>query len=198
MSANPVLRALERAKLDAQLIMWERREAELTTAVARLLAVDRPLPKGVGDNEAIATFRGWCELNGVRCLPTQPATLAQFALEHAAVGIEELAETIAAISELHFVQGFPDPAATWIVAAAMQRVGDIPPPRSWPKNFKAQFSQLPYTVKKYVADHDAQREKVLRRAQNEAARSRRPLAKNEAAERTEKAETGDLNGKTES
>jgi hypothetical protein len=176
LNTNPVLRALERARLDAQLAEWETREAELKTAIARRLG-DGPQVEESGDtSRAVARFRTWCELNGVRYFPAQPATLAHFVLEHAPDGIEQLAETIAAVSRSHFVRGLPNPVATWMVAAAMEHAGDTAPPRSWPKSLKAQFSSLPQTLKHYIAVHDAQREKVLRRAQNEAARARRALA----------------------
>jgi hypothetical protein len=121
-------------------------------------------------------FRTWCEHNGVRFCPAQPTSVAQFVLDHAPLGIEALAEIVADIAEFYSALGLSNPAATWIVAAALDRVGDIAPPRSWPKAFKARFALLPLSLKKYIADHDAQREKALRRAQNEAARAKRALA----------------------
>ena len=62
------------------------------------------------------------------------------------------------------------------MAAAISDVAGIDPPRSWPGVHKLRFKSLPYDLQFYVAAHEAQREKVLRRAQNEAASARRKLA----------------------
>jgi hypothetical protein len=83
-----------------------------------------------------------------------------------------------------------------MVAAAMERVGDTAPPRSWPKGLKAQFALLPPTLKKFIADHDTQREKVLRRAQNDAARAKRALAAAQA--RLQEVNLGEIDGKQDS
>ncbi len=194
MSRNPVLRALEQARLDAQLAEWEAKEAELRRTVELRLGGTPSIEETADLDGAIAPFKTWCERNGFRYFPAQPATLAQYLLEHSLIGIEKLADTIAAVSETYFARGLPNPVATWIVAAAMQRAGDIAPPRSWPNSLKAQFFVLPHMLKKYVADHDIRREKVLRRAQNEAARARRALAEMRTEARSGETTTGDLNG----
>jgi hypothetical protein len=175
LSTNPVLRALERAKLDAHVAEWARRESVLTDAVVCRLGGPVPVEKEPHAVEALTEFRGWCDRNGVRFVPAQPASIAQFLLEHTVSSPKRANEFIAAISEFYSEQGLPNPAATWIVAAALERAGDVVPPRSWPKGLKAEFARLPATLKVYVAEHDAQRERVLRRAQNEAAQARREL-----------------------
>jgi len=48
----------------------------------------------------------------------------------------------------------------------------VDPPRSWPDGNRQRFKSLPYDLQVYVAAHEAQREKALRRAQNEAANAR--------------------------
>ena len=50
------------------------------------------------------------------------------------------------------------------------------PPRSWPNDRKQRFKSLPYDLQVYVADHEARREKAVRRAQNDAAIARQKLA----------------------
>ena len=194
MSTNPVLGALERAKLNAQLAHWERMEAGLRVAIAQRLGAQPPMDEGAAAPKALAIFRAWCDRNGVRYLPAQPASVAQFVLDHASVGARSLAEIVASISESHSSRGLANPVATWMVAAAMQRTGDVAPPRSWPKDLKAQFAQLPQILKKYVAEHDAQREKVLRRAQNDVANAKRALAALQATVRSEQTTAGALDG----
>jgi hypothetical protein len=191
---NPVLRALERAKLDEQIVEWERKEKALTVAVVRRLGC---LPPADVDPQAaalLAEFGGWCEGNGVRSFPAQPASIAQFVLDRAVAGSKRAIEFVAAISEFYSTRGLPNPAATSIVAAALERAGDAVPPRSWPKGLKAEFARLPATLKVYVVGHDAQRERVLRRAQNEAALAKRELK----AARTAETTTGEIDGRQDS
>jgi hypothetical protein len=173
---SPVVRALERAKLEAQVADRERREFAMKVALLRRLGGQPPSSSTPERARALATFRSWCRENGVRHCPAQPEAVAQFVLDHAAAGLEMLADAVAAISEAHSQLGLANPTATWMVANAMQRIGDVEPPRSWPKAFRGQFAELSVRLKRYIAKHDAERERVLRRAQNEAAQAKRALA----------------------
>lgn len=181
MTDNPVLKALERSRRDAQLKEWARNEATMRLALERRLGQPSLTEGDSGLSAALAIFRSWCERNGVRYCPAQPASLAQFVLDHTELGVEGLTDIVGNISESYATLGLANPAATWIVAAAMKSVGDVPPPRSWPKHLGTQFALLPLHLKKYVAAHDAQRERVLRRAQNDAAKAKRALLKTEQA-----------------
>jgi hypothetical protein len=69
-----------------------------------------------------------------------------------------------------------DPTLGGIVAAAISDVAGIDPPRSWPGDRKQRFKSLPYDLQVDVADHEARRERAVRRAQNEAAIARQKLA----------------------
>jgi len=175
LTPSPVVRALERARLEAQVADWERREAAMRTALVRRLGDQRPAEVAPEQARALTAFRLWCEENGVRHCPARPEAVAQFVLDHAAAGLETLIEVTAAISQSHSQLGLANPTATWMVASALQRVGDVDPPRSWPKAFKGLFAELPIQLKRYIAKHDAERERVLRRAQNEAARAKRAV-----------------------
>jgi hypothetical protein len=62
------------------------------------------------------------------------------------------------------------------VAGAIDEASAIDPPRSWPKEYKLRFKSLPYDLKSFLARHDAQREKALRRAQNETAVARKKMS----------------------
>jgi serine/threonine protein kinase HipA of HipAB toxin-antitoxin module len=79
------------------------------------------------------------------------------------------------VSRLHAGNGLADPC-TAQVTAAFQAIAPIEPPRAWPKDQKARFTELPYGLQKYVAAHEARRETEIRRAHNEAAKARQELA----------------------
>jgi hypothetical protein len=125
---------------------------------------------------AAPMFARWCELNGIRLCPAAPADIAKFVADCASLGIERLWPAVQEISAMHSSLGLADPTLGGVVAAAIGDVGGIDPPRCWPDDRKRRFRSLPYDVQVYIAAHEAQREKVLRRAQNEAAAVRRKLA----------------------
>jgi hypothetical protein len=125
---------------------------------------------------AAPAFARWCELNGATFCPAAPATVAHFVGDCAALGIGRLWPAIQDISKLHVSLGLADPTLGGIAAAAISEVADIAPPRSWPDRCKLRFKSLPYDLQAFVAEHEAKRERSLRRAQNEAAAARRKLS----------------------
>jgi|KBSMisStandDraft_5_1062788.scaffolds.fasta_scaffold385001_2 hypothetical protein len=125
---------------------------------------------------AAPMFTKWCELNGVPPCPAAPADVARFVSDCAALGIERLWPAVQDISRLHASIGLADPTLGGAAAAAVGDLGGIEPPRSWPDDRKLRFKSLPYDLQAYVAAREVQREKALRRAQNEAAIARRKLA----------------------
>ena len=125
---------------------------------------------------AAPMFARWCELNGVRLCPAAPADVAKFVADCASLGIERLWPALQEISVMHGSLGLADPTLGGVVAAAISDASGVDPPRSWPDDRKRRFRSLPYDLQVYIAAHEAQREKVLRRAQNEAAAARRKLA----------------------
>lgn len=120
-------------------------------------------------------FTKWCELNGLSPCPAAPANVARFVSDCAALGIERLWPAVQEISTLHVSIGLADPTLGGVVAAAISDLAGIDPPRSWPDDRKHRFRSLPYDLQAYVAAHELQREKALRRAQNEAANARQKL-----------------------
>jgi hypothetical protein len=118
-------------------------------------------------------FVKWCELNGLSPCPAMPAHIARFIVDCAPLGIERLWPAIQDISRLHVSVGLADPTLGGVVAKAIGDLAGIDPPRSWPAAHKQRFKSLPYDLQVYVAAHEAQRERALRRAQNEAAYARR-------------------------
>jgi hypothetical protein len=125
---------------------------------------------------AAPAFARWCELNGAAFCPAVPATVARFVRDCASLGIGRLWPAIQDISKLHASLGLADPTLGGSAAAAISEVAGIAPPRSWPDGCKLRFKSLPYDLQAFVSEHEAKRERSLRRAQNEAAAARRTLS----------------------
>lgn len=134
------------------------------TALARARMRDAPM------------FARWCELNRVSLCPAAPADVARFVSDCASLGIELLWPAVQEISKLHGSLGLADPTLGGAAAAAISDIAGIDPPRSWPNDRKQRFKSLPYDLQVFVAAHEVQREKALRRAQNEAASAKQKLA----------------------
>lgn len=140
----------------------------LLTALAQARLRDAPI------------FVRWCELNGVAACPAAPATVARFVTDCAALGMSRLWPAVQDISRMHVALGLADPTLGRPAASAMSEIAAIAPPRSWPGPFKQRFAALPYDIQVHLTSHEAQRERALRRAQNDAASARQKLAVLEA------------------
>ena len=81
---------------------------------------------------------------------------------------------------MHVSLGLADPTLGGAAASAISAIAAISAPRSWPGPFKQRFTALPYDIQLHLAAHEAQRERALRRAQNDAASIRQKLAALEA------------------
>jgi hypothetical protein len=130
---------------------------------------------------AAPLFARWCEREGVTFCPASPATIARFVKEHAGLGITQLWPALQDISRLHTSMGFADPTLAGPVTGAVSNVAAVPPPRTWPAEWKDRFKALPYDLQAFIAGHEAARDKALRRAQNDAAAARQKLAKHQQA-----------------
>ena len=124
---------------------------------------------------AAPMFTKWCELNGLSPCPAAPADVARFVSDCASLGIGRLWPAIQEISRLHASIGLADPTLGGVVAATVSELAQISPPRSWPEQHKNRFKSLPYDLQVYLAARESQREKALRRAQNETAVAKRKL-----------------------
>ncbi|ULK99333.1 hypothetical protein [Bradyrhizobium sp. I71] len=140
----------------------------LLTALAQARLRDAPI------------FAKWCELNGESACPATPASVARFVADCAALGMSRLWPAVQDISRMHVSLGLADPTLGGAAASAINAIAAIPPPRSWPGLFKQRFAALPYDIQVHLASHEAQRERALRRAQNDAASARQKLAAFEA------------------
>ena len=121
-------------------------------------------------------FVRWCELNNLIACPAAPGSVARFVADCASLGMNRLWPAVQEISRMHVSLGLADPTLGGPAADAMGAVAAVAPPRSWPGEFKERFSALPYDIQLYLASHEVQRERALRRAQNEAASTRQKLA----------------------
>ncbi|MBR0814926.1 hypothetical protein JQ544_25580 [Bradyrhizobium diazoefficiens] len=125
-------------------------------------------------------FVRWCELNGVTACPASPSSVARFVTDCAALGMSRLWPAVQDISRMHVSLGLADPTLGGAAANAISAVAAISAPRSWPASFKQRFTALPYDIQIHLAAHETQRERALRRAQNDAALARQKLAAREA------------------
>jgi hypothetical protein len=140
---------------------------------------------------AAPMFAKWCELNGATWCPAAPADVARFVADGAALGIDRLWPAVQEISKAHSSLGLADPTLGSVAAAVINEVGGVAPPRSWPDDRKQRFTLLPYDLQVYVAAHEEQREKALRRAQNEAAIAKQKLVALQARQPARTGETAE-------
>lgn len=136
----------------------------LLTALAQARRRDAPM------------FVRWCELHDLMACPAAPSSVAQFVADCASLGVDRLWPAVQEISRMHVSLGLADPTLGGTAADAMSAAAAVPPPRSWPGQFKERFRSLPYDIQAYLAAHETERERALRRAQNEAAAASRKLA----------------------
>lgn len=120
-------------------------------------------------------FENWCALHSLRPVPVAPAEVARFISDVAALGIGAIWPAVCDISRAHYVIGLADPTMSGPVSAAIARIAPIEPPRSWRKEHKHTFPRLPYDLQVYLSRHEAQRDKEIHRAHDEAAKARQAL-----------------------
>lgn len=125
---------------------------------------------------APTSFENWCGLKNLRTLPAPPALVAAFVDDCAPLGLDKVWPIVQGISRAHVAANLADPTLGGVVAAAINRLSEIKPPRAWPDADKARFLELPYDLQTYFAAHEQKREGAIRRAHNEAATARQELA----------------------
>jgi hypothetical protein len=120
----------------------------------------------------VTTFENWCALRNAPAFPARPADIADFVSDCAPLGIAKVWPAIVEISRAHTRAGLADPTLGGWVASAINEVAKVEPPRSWPGDQKHRFRELPYDLQVFVAAREADRDKAVRRAQNDAAAPR--------------------------
>jgi hypothetical protein len=158
--SNPVVAALANAKRREQ----DEQEARLCAAIhARL-----KLPAPTGDRSEWPTFNGWCAEKSLTPYPARPGVEAFYVLDNLPLGIARLEAVVESISAVHEFQGVADPTASTMVSEALNQVAPIAPPRSWPRTQWAHFASLPRALQKYVAAREIERDRAVRKSQNDA------------------------------
>jgi hypothetical protein len=114
-------------------------------------------------------FERWCVLNGHKPFGASPETVARFVADIEPLGIGQVWKAVQAISRAHSAHGLPDPTLGGPVAAAINAVAKIDPPRSWPAEEKLRFLTLPYDIQSYLAKRQAADDSLIRKLQNELA-----------------------------
>jgi hypothetical protein len=143
------------------------------------LAKSFPPPPQVSPEaqQRLIPFVQWAEAQRVRALPARPTTVAAYVQYQQDQGVKRqtIAERLEAISQLHFAASMANPCATPVVRITTA-ASTIEPPRSWTKDEQQLFTGLPVEIQAVVARREHDREKVMRRAQNEAAEAKRLMA----------------------
>ena len=139
---------------------------------AKLAAGVAPYQMDDEAQRSIGPFIRFCTDHGVRHCPASPASIAAF-VHFVGKDQEALATSLIAIAELHDQHQLPNPTATACVRAALAQTLELTPPRSWTKAEKLLFSGLPAEVRAIVSHRDHQREKEMRRLQNELSELKR-------------------------
>lgn len=114
-------------------------------------------------------FERWCILNGHKPFGVSPAIVAQFVDDIAPMGIEQVWPAVQEVARMHTAHGLPDPTQSKDVAAAINAIAKIDPPRSWPAEEKLRFLTLPYDIQLIISKREADRDKQIRHMQNELA-----------------------------
>jgi len=120
-----------------------------------------------------AAFDNWCLLRRERAFPARPSTVADFIADVASLGIGKIWPIVVAISNAHTRNGLADPTAGGWVSAAINELANVEAPRSWPAEQKQRFYALPYDLQAFISEREAERDKAVRRAQNQAAAKRK-------------------------
>src|SRR5262249_28292922 len=128
---------------------------------------------------------------GVRYCPAKPYVIAAYVIDQAATGAstETLLRRVQAISALHDRHGLSDPVSSTAARYALAYAIPTDPPRSWNKEEKASFVQLPHEIKAAIQRREHQREVQLRRMQNEVAALKKLTAVSTAPESSKPVET---------
>ena len=90
-------------------------------------------PLETNNNSDLPPFLEWCDRQRLLPVPLAPKDIALFVKQSEALGIETIAATLAAISNLYLSRGLADPTAGGPVSESIDAIAKLTPPRSWPK-----------------------------------------------------------------
>src|SRR5262249_47748991 len=142
-----------------------------------------PQPPGLSAEaqQLLVPFVRWAEMQRVRSLPARPTSVAAFAQWQKDLGVskEKINATLAAIEAMHFAASLANPCATPLVRIT-SAASTIEAPRSWTGPERQLFTELPIEVQRVISRREADRERTMRRAQNEAGELRNLLKRQQA------------------
>jgi hypothetical protein len=158
------------------------------SALAQCFPPPPVLPPEV--QQHLVPFLDFCARQRVRSLPCRPTSLAAYLQweKDRHTPKEKISATLSAVEQLHNAANWGNPIATPLVRVTTA-ASTIEPPRSWPKEEKQLFTELPVEIQSVLARREQDREKTMRRAQNEAAEYKNTLLRLQADAETKSADT---------
>jgi hypothetical protein len=125
----------------------------------------------------LGRFISFCKQNGVRYLPSAPATISAFIKAEYTAGAtpEMILKTLEAIEIMHSQANAANPVACPAPRAALSEIMKIEGPRSWNKAERLVFASLPIEAQAIIERHAKLDSDAVRRAQNLHAKDRDPI-----------------------
>jgi hypothetical protein len=130
-----------------------------------------------GDVELLKPWLAWCEEKSVRHAPAKPWVVAAFVLDRHqnGVALQSILDCLTAIERLHDHWRLANPVASLPVQEVLERIIDVPAPRSWTKDERRMFPLIPLPLREAVHRRDRDRELKIRQLQNEVADLKKQL-----------------------
>jgi hypothetical protein len=120
-------------------------------------------------------FERWCLINDHKPFGASPAIVARFVADIAPMGISEVWPAVQEVARMHYIHGLSDPTLGGPVAAAINELAGIAPPRSWPQQEQIRFRTLPYDLQLIITKREADRDNQVRKMQNEFAQLKKEI-----------------------
>ncbi len=163
---------LKQVKERAQISGWDAAEKRLFEELGLGLP-SQPLPADI--RAGLDAFNKWAAAKGVRSLPAKPWVVAGWCLDAHSMDVPwgKIAATLQNVTEAHDHHHLADPCSSSIVRKTTEQVApQIEPPRSWNKEEKTAWRRLPPDIRQAITRRENDRDKEIRRLQNEAADQR--------------------------
>ena len=155
----------------------QMRANEIAQSEAAIASCFPPPPQVSPETQQrLAPFLAWCEMQKVRAVPARPQCVAAYVQYQQDQGISRqlIAERLEAIADLHNAASMGNPCATPVVRTVTGG-STIEPPRSWDKESKIAFTELPVEIQAVIAKREHDRERELRKSHNIAGDLRQEL-----------------------
>jgi hypothetical protein len=152
-------------------------ERELDANEAALAQCFPPPPELSPEaRQRLIPWLSWCEQQRVRAVKARPTTVAAYVRYQQDQGIPRplIAERLEAVEALHEAAALANPVAT-VVVRTTTGGSTIEVPRSWTRDERPLWAQLPVEIQRVVARIERSREVEIRRLQNSTAELRKRL-----------------------